>query len=300
VIVVETVAYGALTNEAGASADTHDPDTGDNETTEGTTVERLEADLSVSKSDAVDPVTQGDEVTYTVSVANAGPDAAGEVVLTDTLPSGVSYVSATPEQGTCDETGGVVTCELGEIGNGASVDVVIVVETVAYGALTNEASVSADTADPDTGDNETTEGTTVNATSCDLGVSKSAAPDRVTVGEAVTYTIEVQNYGPGTAAGAVLTDELPSEMAYVTATAEQGSCSETGGVLTCNLGNIDSDDSVEVQILVETVDYGTIVNVVEVTSSTSETDVTNNSASEPVTIDPIKVYLPLVLTQHER
>jgi hypothetical protein len=93
----------------------------------------------------------------------------------------------------------------------------------------------------------------------------------------------------------VLTDDLPSGLAYISATAEQGSCSESSGVVTCDLGNIDNGDSVRVRIVVEAVNWGMIVNLVEVTSSTSESDVTNNTASEPVTIDPIKVYLPLVL-----
>ena len=53
-------------------------------------------------------------MTYTVNVSNSGLDGAEDVVLTDNLPAGVTYISATPDQGICDESGGTVTCELGD------------------------------------------------------------------------------------------------------------------------------------------------------------------------------------------
>ena len=79
-------------------------------------------DLSVTKSDSPDPVRAGDTLSYTISVKHNGPatsDATG-VTVTDTLPAGVSYVSATPSQGSCSQSSGVVTCTLGTLANGAT------------------------------------------------------------------------------------------------------------------------------------------------------------------------------------
>lgn len=121
----------------------------------------LEADLNVIKSDAFDPVMVGYDVTYTVTVINNGPDTAENVVLTDTLPAGVTYVSAIPSQGTCGEAGGVVTGNLGNIASGASVHVVIIVITISDGVITNNAYATSDTPDPDTGNNSASEDTTV-------------------------------------------------------------------------------------------------------------------------------------------
>ena len=64
------------------------------------------ADLSVAKDDSPDPVTEGDDVTYTITLTNNGPDAATGVLLTDTLPAGATFVSASSG---CTEVSGVVT-----------------------------------------------------------------------------------------------------------------------------------------------------------------------------------------------
>jgi hypothetical protein len=73
----------------------------------------------------------------------------------------VIYISATPDQGSCSEAGGVVTCNLGDIANGGGVSVTIVVSTTSADTLTNTASVSSATDDPNTANNSDDEETTV-------------------------------------------------------------------------------------------------------------------------------------------
>src|SRR2546423_146267 len=61
-----------------------------------------QADLSITKTDSPDPVAPGTNLTYTIQVANAGPDAAMAVSLMDTIPSGTSFVSLSAPAGwTC-------------------------------------------------------------------------------------------------------------------------------------------------------------------------------------------------------
>ena len=146
--------------------------------------------MSVTKVDDVDPVTAGETLTYTVTVSNAGPSDAASVVVTDTLPAGVSFVSATPDQGSCAEAAGVVTCALGTIADGGSINVVIVTDvpaTAAPGSLTNNVAVSSTTAVPVAANDSASEDTTV-ITSADLSVTKSDDVDPVTAGETLTYT----------------------------------------------------------------------------------------------------------------
>jgi len=63
-------------------------------------------------------VTAGSPITYTVTASNNGPSAATGVVVTDTLPAGVTFVSASSTQGTCTNAPGTVTCPVGGLANG--------------------------------------------------------------------------------------------------------------------------------------------------------------------------------------
>jgi len=58
-----------------------------------------QADLSLTKADSPDPVTTGQQLTYTLAVTNNGPASVTGVTVTDPLPGGVSFVSATPSRG---------------------------------------------------------------------------------------------------------------------------------------------------------------------------------------------------------
>lgn len=118
------------------------------------------ADLSVTKTDSPDPVTVGSELTYTLAVANGGPDAGTSVSLTDTLPSQVTFVSASPAQGSCTGTS-TVTCDLGTLTSGQNTTVTIVVRPSTIGAITNTASVAGTEADPNSANNAATVDTTV-------------------------------------------------------------------------------------------------------------------------------------------
>jgi len=94
-----------------------------------TTLSRAaEADLSVTQTDTPDPVLAGNRLVYTLTVVNNGPAIATQVALTDTLPSGVTFVSATPDQGSCNHASGVVTCDLVILVAGGSAQVIIEVD----------------------------------------------------------------------------------------------------------------------------------------------------------------------------
>lgn len=123
------------------------------------TLPAASADLRIVKSDEPDPVTPGNTLTYTLVISNAGPDTADNVVVADTLPGGVTLVSATPSQGTCNGT----TCDLGNLTNGAqaSITIVVTVNVGTAGPLLNTAQVSSDTPDPDPSNNTANEPTAI-------------------------------------------------------------------------------------------------------------------------------------------
>ena len=108
------------------------------------------ADLEVTMSSAPDPVASGRELSYTVTVANNGPLDATSVVLTDTLPAEVIFVSSTPGTPNCVFGTGVLTCDLGALAPSASAEVTIdvVLDHPVWGSLSNVATATATENDP--------------------------------------------------------------------------------------------------------------------------------------------------------
>ncbi len=116
-------------------------------------------DLALVKQDDTDPVQVGDKVTYTLLVTNNGDDDATNVTVTDTLPTGVSYLS---DDGDCSVSGQVVNCNLGTVGKGGgTAQVTIQVRADAAGSVTNTAVVSAEEIDANGADNSDSEQTTI-------------------------------------------------------------------------------------------------------------------------------------------
>jgi len=111
------------------------------------------ADIGVTKSDSPDPVSVGQNLTYTMEVTNFGPGPAPGATFGDTLPTGVTFVSVSTTKGTCSG-GARVTCALGTLALGEKVKIVIVVRVNAAGTLVNTAEVATTVADHNVGNNQ--------------------------------------------------------------------------------------------------------------------------------------------------
>jgi uncharacterized repeat protein (TIGR01451 family) len=118
--------------------------------------------LNLTKTASPNPGIALANLTYRITVTNNGPSPGTNVSMTDTLPGGVNFVSATPTQGSCGVTSPVI-CNLGSMANGAQAVISIAVTPQSPGQLTNTASVGATEVDPDTSDNSVTIQTNVNA-----------------------------------------------------------------------------------------------------------------------------------------
>jgi uncharacterized repeat protein (TIGR01451 family) len=116
-------------------------------------------DLVLTMTDSPDPVQVGNNLTYTITVSNVDPVSSMTATMTDHLPAGVNFVSASPSQGSCTGTSTVV-CDLGFIVAGANATVSLVVTPTTAGTLSNTASVP-DFEDPTPLNNTDTELTTV-------------------------------------------------------------------------------------------------------------------------------------------
>lgn len=150
--------------------------------TRGRGIWRIEldsADLNIEKSAAPDPAEKGETLTYTIDAGNDGPDVAKDVTITDPLPDGISFVSASA---VCAEAAGTVSCDLGDLASGAMQTVEITSEVSCAlpdgTAVANTATVlSAITPDEDLSNNESTASVMVFDTTPPVIESVSVAPD---------------------------------------------------------------------------------------------------------------------------
>lgn len=120
-------------------------------------------DLKITKTDSPDPVKFGSTLTYTIQVQNLGPNAATGTRVTDHLPKGVDFVSATSTSGKCTIKGQNVACVLGDIGTGTAANPTVTIKVIPrqVGTINNTASVKADQKDPVTSNDKATATTKV-------------------------------------------------------------------------------------------------------------------------------------------
>lgn len=121
------------------------------------------ADLTVTVSDAPDPVTTESPLVYTVAVHNLGPDPASSVVVADSLPAEVSFVLAWGEGWSCEAAAGEVSCsrDFLDVAQTAPPITVLTNAPAATGTLVNMVSVEAAQPDPQGENNTVSEATTV-------------------------------------------------------------------------------------------------------------------------------------------
>ncbi len=114
------------------------------------------ADLAVTKSASSNPANAGAPLAYTINISNTGTISATGVVVSDTLPLKVTYQNATASQGSCMESGGLVTCNLGDMlgSSTAAVTITTSVNLFATGTLTNTAAAEGNFVDGNPEDNQ--------------------------------------------------------------------------------------------------------------------------------------------------
>ncbi|MFW6183046.1 MAG: TadE/TadG family type IV pilus assembly protein, partial [Chloroflexota bacterium] len=244
-----------------------------------------DADLALAKSASATLIAVGNELVYTVGIVNNGLADATDVTVVDTLPGGITFLSAEPSQGNCqDPDGDQLTCELGDLARNESANVVIRVEPTQEGTITNTAEVSAEEEDPDGSNNQDSVDVEVRNVS-DLSVTKLASANPG-LGEEMTYTVNVVNNGPATATNVQMQDSLPASVTVQDINASQGSCSESGNVVDCSLGSLDAHGSASISIVVIPNESGSITNRASVSGDQEDPFAPNDDFELNTTIQP--------------
>jgi uncharacterized repeat protein (TIGR01451 family) len=280
---------GAKTNTAAiAASDQFDPDTVNNQSS--VTVTPRQANLSITKTDAPDPVTPGGTLTYTITVTNNGPDTAQNITVTDSLPSGLTFASCTATGGLCNNTGNNVTATYGSLANGASATITLsatVSNSASDGStISNTATISSDTFDPNTGNNTATATTSVQTApppSADLSLTKSVDNSSPNVGDQVVFTIQLGNGGPDAATNVQVKDQLPSGLTFVSANpvAEYNAAT---GIWTVGTINNGATRTLTITAAVTSTAINGVTNTAQVfASDQADSNTANNQSSVTVT-----------------
>ena len=254
-------------------------------------------DLEVSKSARPDPTFVEEPMTYTLRLINHSLSSATGVVLTDYLPLNTALGAVWPED-QCSDAGQTVTCDFGSIAGRAAarytstvITVLVTPSVAAEGVITNVAQVASQELDPWTANTTATVTTTVKPLA-DLALHKADAPDPVGIGELLTYTLTLTNYGPSEAQGVILTDDLPSDVTLIDAVAGQGTgCSAAGQRVTCTLGALADGASATATLVITSPSSGLITNTARVGSLALDRVTSNNTATVTTTVGSADLVL---------
>ncbi len=228
---------GALVNRVEVTALQPDPIPKNNLIT-GEEIIQRQADLQVTQQ-TPEKVMLGEQAVFTVTVSNAGPSLATQVVLEHHL-QGFRALSVTAEQGTCDATSDIITCQLLTLPVGADTTITIIAQAEPQPKENpdpigqSQTQTTAQETDP-VSDNNVSSATIPIVWDADLSLQAQVSRAMVLPQEEVTFALQVINAGPKTASDIVFKTILPQDAVLHKAVASQGKCTAEEQNITCKL-----------------------------------------------------------------
>ncbi|MCY4367501.1 MAG: hypothetical protein OXE17_14950 [Chloroflexi bacterium] len=210
--------------------------------------------LQLAKSAPAETVS-GDDVTYEITVTNDGAGALTNIVLSDTLPLGLTYVSSSPEASVGAD--GTVSWLIESLDSEATAMVSLVATTGDPGEVVNTASVQSDE-----GASASAEATTL-VTQSDLAITKTVDNGSPLLGQQSVFTISVTNNGDATATNVAVVDPLPIEFQNVTAEPEASLGGD--GSLQWTIAAIEPGGTANITVNATSTTGGSITNTVSAT-----------------------------------
>ncbi len=271
-----------IENVTDASSTTLDTNTANNTATAVTTLNR-DADVEVTKTVPSSGVLVGDEIVVTITALNHGPNPATGIEVTDSLPAGFDFVSASASQGAYDPATGAWS--VGSLAVGETAQLVLTATVTAPGVITNLAvKTGQNEPDPIVG-NDSAAARTTATPAADLEVDKEVDRHDALVGETLTFTVRATNRGPSPATGVTIADALPAGLSFVSAAPSQGSYDTATGIWT--VGALDSPAQATLTLVARVDQPGALANNASMASQDQiDPNPLNNSDAESVNAAP--------------
>jgi uncharacterized repeat protein (TIGR01451 family) len=282
-IYVRVNGTGSIVNVANLTVDQNN--TGNNSTSGNETNITVIPSVNISIIKTVNvtgEVLNGALVTYTITVTNHGPNSTTNLVVTDVLDSRLIYITSNAMVGSYNYSTSNWT--IGVLDNGDSVVLDIFVRLNGTGSIVNVANVTVDQnniGNNSTGDNETN--ITV-VSSVNLTIIKTVnVTGNILNGGLIKYTITVINNGPDNATGVYVVDIIDTRLVYLSSNANRGNYNVNNGIWT--IGNLDSGETVVLNIFVRLNGAGELINVATIVSDQNNTG-HNSSNLANITVLP--------------
>jgi uncharacterized repeat protein (TIGR01451 family) len=282
VLAPEVDSVGSLSENFTASGQNVDPSPGNNSAAASVTVVPA-CDLSVAISPGNSSAYDRADWTFSLIVTNKGSCNATGISALAQLPPDVQVVAMSSSQGSAPIVqNGAVAADLGSLAIGGTASVTIVIEPSAVGSMTIGASVSGDQADPNTGNNQASLPVSVSP-SVNLAVQLWPSSSTVLTGHNLTFTAMVANTGPSAAKDVAVNLPLGSGLAFVGASASQGSSSLVAGRVVAQLGALAPGAQATLNVVVTPTTAGLVSATASATTSQYQLDPKDLSATTNVT-----------------
>ena len=243
----------------------------------------IEADLSVSKSGPATALA-GETITYTINLSNTGSYTATGTLVTDTLPTDVTYVTYTADlPANFTQNGQDLIWDFGDMALAANatiqVQVVVSPSLMNGDSFMNTAEATSTYTETTLANNMASVTTFIGAP--DLTIEK-IGPASVNAGDTFTYTLTYSNAGTINATDVEIVDQLPAGVTFVTETTT--SAAYANGTLTWTVGALAASAGGSIDVAVTADKAGVWVNTATIGGGPVDSDLLNNASSVTTTI----------------
>lgn len=246
----------------------------------------LDADVGIVTSSSSMTPDVGSNVTLTFTVTNYGPEPANGIVMNETVPSGLSYMSnSTPSQGSVDLVNSL--WNVGTLAPMTSATLSVTFEVQASGSYANQATVTATESDLNISNNTSSLTLYPVTPTANLRITKEADNYHPLVEDQVTFTLTAYNSGPQNATNVLVTDQLPSGLTYQSHSG--GTYNNINGQWT--IGNLANGASAALTITATVAATGSYTNQATINGDQFDPATNNNTSS----ISVFPTYAPVTI-----
>ncbi len=231
-----------------------------------------------------EPALVGDSVIYTISVTNISGFSFTDFIVTNTLPTSFTFLSATNNFGVVSASGNIVRLVANVITNNAVVVLAIASKPTALGVFTNRVSFTSVGAFIETTNLEFT--TTVVSGLSDIAVRMSGPVDTPLVHELVSYKVTVTNAGPTDASTVYLTNRFPVDLLFQSISPSNSSVTLTTTNVVVSVGTLAAGSSLDYIITYRPTNSGVLVLSSRVQASNLDTNLNDNVWASALTVSP--------------